>query len=135
MDMPALPQTEVCIVQAAAHYRAHPNLIRAVLKTEGGKVGQIRQNNDKRKSFDMGPMQINSRHLPELARYGITKDMLVNDECLNIHIGTYYLQRHIVTGSDLWRSVGNYFSTTPSLNVAYQYRVWNHLQKIQEAPK
>lgn len=74
MDMPAITQydaREACIERAAAHYQAHPDLVRAVLRTEGGKVGQIRRN--KNGTFDMGPMQVNSVHLPELARFGITQ--------------------------------------------------------------
>ncbi len=132
MDMPAITQydvREVCVERAAAHYQAHPDLVRAVLRTEGGKVGQIRRNKDG--SFDMGPMQINSVHLPELAKYGITQEALTNDECLNIHIGTYYLQKQIVTTPQFWHGVGKYHSATPELNVKYQYRVWNNLLEVR----
>lgn len=127
MDMPHMPPMsarEMCIMQAAAHYQAHPDLIRAVLKTEGGAVGKIRWN--KNGTFDMGPMQVNSVHLPELARYGITKEMLTNDECLNIHIGTFYVQKNILQGKDFWHGVGSYHSKTPSKNITYQYQVWDN---------
>ncbi len=129
MDMPPMNAQEVCIVQAAAHYNAHPDIVRAVLRAEGGRVGQVRKNKDG--SFDMGPMQINSVNLPELASYGITQNMLVNNECLNIHIGTYYLQKHIVTSSNYWNGVGKYHSKTPSKNTQYQYRVWGKLLQIR----
>lgn len=138
MDLPAIvqyDQREVCVVQAAAHYGAHPDIVRAVLRTEGGQVGKIRNNKDG--SFDMGPMQVNSVHLPELAKYGITQAMLTNDECLNIHIGTYYLQKHIVTTPDagtasgFWRAVGKYHSVTPDKNVRYQVRVWENLNQLR----
>lgn len=133
MDMPpvVLDQSlrEACIVRAAAHYGAHPDIIRAVVRTEGGKVGKIRYNKDG--SFDMGPMQINSVHLPELAKYGITQTSLTNDECLNIHIGTYYLQKHIVTAPHFWNGVGRYYSKTPTKNVSYQHRVWSNLEKLR----
>lgn len=138
MDMPAIvqyDQRETCVVQAAAHYGAHPDLVRAVLRQEKGKVGYIRRN--KNGSFDMGPMQINSVHLPELAKYGITQAMLTNDECLNIHIGTYYLQKNIVTtpnsrtAAGFWNAVGNYHSTTPDRNISYQYLVWGKLLELR----
>lgn len=136
MDFPAIPPNqESCVVQAAAHYRAHPDLVRAVLRTENGTRGEIRKNKDG--SFDMGPMQINSVHLPNLAKFGITKDMLVNDECLNIHIGTYLLQKHIVTAPDVgsplgfWRAVGKYHSATPEKNAEYQKRVWRNLNQLR----
>lgn len=133
MDMPAIVQydhREVCVQRAAAHYGAHPDIVRAVLRTEGGKIGQIRRNKDG--SFDMGPMQINSVHLPELAKYGITQAMLINDECLNIHIGTYYLQKNIITTRGFWKAVGNYHSATPDKNIRYQYRVWGKLNELRD---
>lgn len=132
MDMAAMPPAiyrEACIAQAAAHYRAHPDIIRAVIGTEGGTTGKISKNKDG--SFDMGLMQINSVHLPELARYGITQEMLVGNECLNIMIGTYLLQKNILLSNDFWHGVGSYHSKTPSKNTAYQYRVWEHLQRVQ----
>jgi len=124
-----MSQQEVCVVHAAAHYNAHPDIIRAVLRTERGKVGQIRKNKDG--SFDMGPMQVNSVHLPELAPFGINQEMLTNNECLNIHIGTYYLQKHIITAPHFWNGVGRYHSKTPSLNTQYQYRVWGQLIQLR----
>lgn len=142
MDMPVTAPhnpTETCIVRAASHYGAHPDIIRAVLKVEGGKPGQVRRNKDG--SFDMGPMQVNSVHLPELAKYGITQAMLTNDECLNIHIGTYYLQKHIITTpgswtpSGYWKAVGKYHSATPERNVRYQYRVWGKLIEVRTDEK
>jgi len=110
--------------------------VRAVLREENGKAGQVRRN--KNGSFDMGPMQINSVHLPELAKYGITQTMLTNDECLNIHVGTYYLQKNIITtpgfwtAAGFWKAVGNYHSATPDKNIRYQYRVWGKLNELRD---
>ncbi|MFM0265567.1 lytic transglycosylase domain-containing protein [Paraburkholderia sediminicola] len=130
MTLPAYtPYTETCIQQAVQEYGTHPDLIRAVMAQEAGEVGQVRFNKDG--SFDMGPMQVNSVHLPELARFGITKEMLTNNECLNIVIGTYYLQLAIMKSGDFWVGVGNYHSRTPDKNVGYQVRVWNHLLQIR----
>lgn len=133
MDMPPaiidMHQREACIERAAAHYGAHPDIVRAVMRTEGGKTGKIRYNKDG--SFDIGKMQINSVHLPELAKYGITQAMLTNDECLNIHVGTYYLQKNIITAPHFWNGVGGYHSRTPAKNVSYQYRVWDNLEKLR----
>jgi len=132
MDMPVTPPAiyrAACIEQAAQHYRAHSNLIRAVIEAEGGTTGKVSYNKDG--SYDMGLMQINSVHLVELARFGITSDMLINNECLNILIGTYYLQRGILTAGTFWVGVGRYRSKTPSLNAEYQQRVWQRLERIQ----
>lgn len=133
MDMPVVlapPQLEVCIEHAAAHYGAHPDIIRAVMRTEKGKTGQVHFNKDG--SFDIGKMQVNSVHLPELAKYGITQTMLTNDECLNIHVGTYYLQKSIVTAPNYWDGVGRYHSKTPSLKISYQNLVWGNLVALRD---
>ena len=131
MDIPASQHATVqqCIVQAAAHYGAHPLIVQSVQMTENGKVGQARRNTNG--TEDVGPMQINSVHFRELANYGITRDKLLYDGCLNVYIGTYYLQKSILKTANFWRAVGNYHSTTPSLNVEYQQRVWANLQKLQ----
>lgn len=135
MDLPVTPPAiyrEACIQNAAAQYQAHPNLIRAVIATEGGTTGKVTFN--KNGTYDMGLMAINSVHLPELARYNITAAMLTNDECLNIMIGTYYLQSNIIAAGNLWRGTGNYHSKTPDKNAAYQQRVWSRLKVIQGGP-
>jgi hypothetical protein len=139
MDLPAMVQhdpIDACVQQAAAHYRAHPDIVRAVLRTENGKPGTVRWN--KNGSFDMGPMQVNSVHLAELGKYGITQEKLTNDTCLNIHVGTYYLQKGILkatgradTPLEFWRGVGNYRSETPGLNGNYQVRVWSNLVQLR----
>jgi hypothetical protein len=133
MDLPAaFPPyltEQQCIVMATAHYKAHPLLVQAVRMTENGKVGQVIVN--KNGSSDLGPMGINTVNLPELSKLGITKDMLVQDGCLNIFIGTYYLQKAILKAPDIWTGVGNYRSKTPSYNLEYQRRVWSNLQKLQ----
>lgn len=137
MDAQAMPSDmyrEACIMRAASQYQAYPDLIRAVIGAEAGATGKISRNKDG--SFDMGLMQINSVHLPEFARYGITQEMLVNNECLNIMIGTYLLQKSILgSGGNFWQGVGGYHSKTPDKNTAYQYRVWSHLQRIQGMPR
>lgn len=121
-------QREACIDAAAAHYAVPADLVRAVARTEGGTTGQSVGNANG--SRDMGLMQVNSVHLPELARYGITRDMLINNECLNIHVGTFILHRELQRDGDYWTNVGAYNSRTPEHNVRYRTRVWNNLLHI-----
>lgn len=131
--MPPIDYRETCVIQASAYYQAPPDLVRAVIRTEGGKTGKVNRNSDG--SFDMGLMQINSIHLPELAKYGINQEMLINNECVNIFIGTFYLQKNILSGKDFWHGVGKYHSKTPSKNTIYQYKVWNNLQQVQRVSR
>lgn len=139
MTFPAAPPSAVmvelanlrerCIFGAAQHYQLRVDVLRAVLHKEGGTVGQVRWNTNG--TFDMGPMQVNSSHLPKLARYGITAQNLTNNLCLNIYIGAWFLESCILKTGDLWRGIGCYHSPhNPALNAAYQWQVYAQLQRI-----
>ena len=137
-EKPALPPTSgvtgslrACVTHAARQYHVPELLYRAILLTEGGRIGGISQNTNG--SYDMGPAQVNSTHLPELARMGITRDRVINDGCLNIHIGAWVLAGALGghtpdNAAEFWRRVGNYNSSTPRYNVAYQRKVWKNVQ-------
>ena len=119
-----------CLKLSAQRYRIPEQLFLAVIMTEGGKVGRISRNANG--SYDMGPAQINSSHLPELARMGITRDQVINDGCLNLHVGAWILARALNgqtpdNPAEFWRRVGNYNSATPEHNRAYQARVWKNV--------
>ncbi|OGU24411.1 MAG: hypothetical protein A2580_08700 [Hydrogenophilales bacterium RIFOXYD1_FULL_62_11] len=119
---------DACTASAAGRYGIPLPLFQAVLKTEGGWVGLKKRNTNG--SYDMGPAQINTIHLPELGKYGITEEQLVNDPCTNLHVAAYRLRFEINRVKDFWRGVGNYHSRTPHLNQAYQGRVRKHLARI-----
>jgi hypothetical protein len=121
---------KTCALAAARRYHVHQELFLAVLATEGGRVGQVVRNRNG--SYDMGPAQINSIHLPELARLGISREQVINDGCLNLQIGAWLLARALDGQSpsnpgEFWRRVGNYNSATPAPNVTYQAKVWRNL--------
>ena len=46
-------------------------------------------------SHDIGLMQINSMHLPDLARQGITRQRLLDEPCLSIDVGASILSGFI----------------------------------------
>lgn len=123
--------TDDCIDKAARLYHIPPTLLRAVLRTEGGRVGEIHENDNG--SYDMGPAQINSIWLPVLARSGITRDMVLNDRCLNITIGAWILGQSMAGANPqnpaaFWQHVGDYNSHTPVYNHIYAIKVWNNLK-------
>ncbi|KXV74682.1 conjugal transfer protein TrbN [Acetobacter malorum] len=120
-----------CVTEAAKRYRLPELLYRAILLTEGGAVGRTSPNPNG--SYDIGPAQINSSHLPELAKAGISRERLLNDGCLNIHVGAWILARELDghtpnEPAEFWRRVGNYNSRTPRYNQAYQRKVWRNAQ-------
>lgn len=129
-------QRENCILAASARYQVPADLVRAVIRTEGGTTGKVVVNSATDGSTDMGLMQINTIHLrgaPHyLERRGITRDLLVNNECLNIHVGTYILSWELARDdADFWTNVGAYNSRTPRHNTRYKVKVWENLQRIR----
>lgn len=117
-----------CVEAASRRYGVHPHLIQAVIKTEGGTTGKISRNTNG--SYDMGVMQINSIHLPELARMGITREKVIGDECTNIFVGTFKLREAIDGGADFWHGVSRYHSRTPSKGQVYLAKVAANLRQI-----
>lgn len=127
------PGLDACVSNAAGAYLIPEPIYRAVLKTESGQVGKVVYN--KNGTYDMGPAQINSSHLPELAAMGVTRDQIINNGCLNLHVGAWILSRELggatlSAPTDFWRRVGNYNSRTPRFNQAYQAKVWKNLRQM-----
>lgn len=125
-----------CIRGISLKYKIPQPLLVSLLKTEGGKVGELHQNSNH--TFDIGPAQINSTWLPKLAPYGITFDKLLNDECLNIEVGAWILATRLggTTPSnplEFWRKIGNYHSATPLYNQIYQRQIWKNIQNISHS--
>jgi Transglycosylase SLT domain len=65
-----------CISAAATYHGVNPHLLVAVLSVESGlNPHAIGKNTNG--TIDMGMAQINSMHLPELQRYGVTQTHLL----------------------------------------------------------
>jgi hypothetical protein len=125
-----------CIQKAADTYSVPVTLLRGILATEGGHVGQVHWNNNG--TYDIGPAQINSTWLPKLASQGITRNRLLNDGCLNISVGAWILAQDM-QGADpnrpaqFWQHVGTYNSATPYYNQRYAALVWQHISDTELA--
>ena len=128
-----------CVQLAADRYGVPVTLIRAILKVEGGKVGQAVRNSNG--TEDLGPMQINTIWLPRLADYGITREQLQHDLCINILAGAWILSRQLQEADKLegplqrrlWWGIGAYHSRTPKHNVKYALRVWQAMRQPPES--
>jgi soluble lytic murein transglycosylase-like protein len=86
----------------------------------GGKPWAVGHNNNG--TVDIGAMQINSIHLPELARYGMTQDDLF-DGCKSIYTGAWILRKAIDRYGNTWQAIGTYHSSTPALRDQYAAKV------------
>jgi len=123
-----------CVLLAADKYGLPVSVIQAILEVEGGQVGQSVRNGNG--TEDLGPMQINTVWLPRLAPYGITREQLVNDRCINILAGSWILARHLKTAKNMegtverrvWWGIGAYHSGTPEHNTEYALKVWQALR-------
>jgi len=124
-DTPAntpIEVTHACIMETAERFDLPPRLIYAVLKVEGGKVGQRVKNTNG--TFDMGPMQINTIWLDHFENY-VSAEQILHNGCVNIQVGAWILRSRInEADGDFWKGVGSYHSKTPWRNVAYQAKVY-----------
>lgn len=117
----SLASSATCYKQAAKKNRLDPMILNAMALTESSGDPKIVSKNTNA-TEDIGLMQINSIHLPELAERGITKEALL-DGCTNLKVAASMLRRKIDKWGDNWFAVGAYHSETPRLNRKYQERV------------
>lgn len=115
------PLTQTCLDHIVAQYQVNPLVLTLIANNEGGWSGARVKNNDG--TFDMGLMQINTIHLPELSRYGITETMLVNNDCINVGVAAWYVRRvthgiSLATQKDYFRAIARYHNKSePHISV------------------
>ena len=122
-----------CIDYAAAHHGVNPVLLRAIAVHESGLNPSAVARN-KNGTRDIGKFQTNSVHLPELARYGISEQHLL-DGCVSAFVGAWHLRRNIDRYGLTWFAVGAYHSTTPRHNQRYASAIQAILRSWEEHPK
>jgi hypothetical protein len=109
---------ERCIGPAAEHHRIDPRLLRAVIKVESDlRPWALGRNANG--TLDLGMAQINSIHLPELAKHGIHTQHLF-DPCVASYVAAWLLRRNIDRHGLTWHGVAAYHSLTPEHNQRYQ---------------
>lgn len=110
-----------CFDEAAARYRVPTSLLMAISRVESsGNPQAISRNPDG--SYDIGHMQINSRWLPLLKRYGIDERSLF-DACTNTYVGAWILAQNIHRLGYGWNAIGAYNARSPSKRMAYARKV------------
>jgi soluble lytic murein transglycosylase-like protein len=114
-----------CWNEAAQRYGVNPQLLYAIAKTESG-LNPHALNHNPDGSYDIGLMQINSRWLPTLRKYGIGEARLF-EPCTNIHVGAWILAQNIRRLGNTWNAVGAYNAKTPAQRLQYAIKVYRNI--------
>ncbi len=127
-----------CFDEAGKRYGVSPKLLRAVARVESGfRADAINRSHEARTgSYDIGLMQVNSRWLPQLARYGIDEMALRAEPCTNVHVGAWILSSLFARLGPGWDAVGAYNASCATLKgeacararLGYAWRVYRAMQ-------
>lgn len=86
---------------------------------------------NKNKSIDHGAMQINSVHLPALARFGIHRGDLFNP-CVNVDVGAWILRQCFDRWGVTWDGVGCYNSSNQPHRRIYAEKVERKYARLKK---
>jgi hypothetical protein len=116
-----------CLLLASQTYHVPPAVMIGIMHVEGGRVGQEVGPNFNG-TYDLGPMQVNSRWLPELARawqidVRKAKIVLRDDGCMNVKVAAWILHKKISEAGTLYGGIAHYHSATPWLGGPYASKV------------
>lgn len=120
------------MMMASQNYDVPPALLAGIYKAEGGKVGQQVENSNG--SFDLGPMQINTIWLAELAKeWGVSTDTahiwVRDDACTNVGVAAWILRGHLNETKSLSQALKHYHSRTPKYGIKYKKNVLRLMKK------
>lgn len=102
----AANEKDNCWYSAAIRYSVSPHILYAIASKESS-LNPSAVGKNANGTHDIGLMQINSVWLPELKKFGITKDMLF-DSCTNINVGAWILAQCIQKLGYNWNAIGAY---------------------------
>lgn len=125
-----------CWQESGDRHGVDPLLLFAIAKVESS-LNPRAINNNTNGTQDVGLMQINSIHLPTLAKRGITRQRLLDEPCLSIDAGAEILAGFIKRYGYTWRAVGAYnaggAANREAARKRYVNRVWQHYLQLTQA--
>jgi hypothetical protein len=124
----ARPVTPDCLVKAAQEHSVPLAALMGILAEEGGASGEARRNANG--SWDIGPFQVNTCNLNELAAQGFLPEAILLDGCTNARAAARILRREYERSGDIWSAIGAYHSKTRRFHDAYIGRVRKHLVRM-----
>jgi len=106
-----------CIDDAARHHGVNAHVLRAI----GWHESRLRPDAvavNANGTRDLGAFQINTTHLPRLARHGVTAASL-HDGCTSAFVAAWHYARQVARFGNTWQAVGAYHSLTPPRTAGY----------------
>jgi hypothetical protein len=121
-----------CLILAAQSYNVPPAAMIGIMHVEGGHIGQQVMNTNG--SYDLGPMQVNTLWLPQLARLwhvdARTAHMWVRDNgCVNVYVAAWILRQKMNDGAGLYNGIARYHSGTGWRGARYANQVVAVMQR------
>ena len=116
-----------CLLMAANTYQVPAAVMIGIMHVEGGHVGQEAGPNFNG-TYDLGPMQVNTRWMPQLAQlwhvnqrtaYGWVRD----NGCVNVHVAAWILKQKITETGSLFGGIATYHSSTRGIGYTYATKV------------
>jgi hypothetical protein len=122
-----------CLMAASQTYQVPPAVMIGIMHVEGGRVGQEVGPN-KNGTYDLGPMQVNTVWLPQLARVWKidvrrARAVLRDDGCMNMKVAAWILHSKITETGSLFRGIARYHSATPSRGHKYAAKVISVMER------
>jgi len=127
------PARADCVDDAAAHHQVNAWVLRAIGWHES-RLDPAAVGHNANGSIDIGAFQINSAHLPDLARYGVTARLLA-DGCVSAYVAAWHYRRQMDRLGNTWGAVGAYHSRTPSRAAWYANRIASVLMSWGALPR
>ncbi len=121
-----------CLFMAAQTYSVPPAVLVGIMHVEGGKIGQQVKNTNN--TYDLGPMQINTIWIPELAKYwkvseSTAKKWVRDDGCINVAVAAWILRKNVDNSGSLYKAIAHYHSRTPKFGSKYRKKVFMSMYK------
>jgi len=116
-----------CVLLAANTYQVPAAVMIGIMHVEGGRVGQEVGPNTNG-TYDLGPMQVNTRWLPLLQRRwrvdaNTAKAWVRDDGCVNVHVAAWILRQKLDEAGSIWGGIAAYHSATPKFGTPYANKV------------
>ena len=116
-----------CFDEAARRYHVPVELLKAISMVESRGDPNARNYNTNG-SYDIGHMQINSRWLPKLSLFGVSRDQLW-DPCTNTLVGAWILAQNVQRIGYSWSAVGAYNAASPVMRDRYARKISDAMKR------